>query len=266
MAAVARAIESMKAGLGHPQPLTDLARTGMFSPFYFHRMFREVTGMTPARFLAGLRMAEARRLLLYSSMTVARIGSAVGYTSLGTFTTQFMRLLGLSPGCFREVVRSLGDEPVGARLSAVRAWSGSRCGPVVALAGAPGSAALVVVRLFPAGQGRGPGSWAIAAETARVRLPAAAEPGEYAAFSVVVPAEVRLTDAFVDDLPDSYLIGAARVRLSHGGELPQAARMVLRRPRPTDAPVLAVTPLRWLVESSTGWHVAVDLSTVTLRC
>jgi AraC family transcriptional regulator len=272
---VVRAIEAMKSGLDSPQPLTALARSGMFSRFYFHRIFREVTAMTPARFLAALRMAEARRLLLHTTMPVTKISARVGYRSLGTFTTQFGRLVGVSPARFREVVRSLGDEPVGARLPALHAMvtrpvvtvgtrSGvtvgtrpgatvwTRPGAIMALSGAPGPESLVVGHLFHTGRSAEATLWALGIGSGPVRLPEVPGPGEYLSFSVVVPAAVRLVDALVDDVPGRCLAGGARVSFASDGQPRATVRVALRRPRTTDPPVLAITPLHWLVESTAG--------------
>jgi len=248
-AAVVQAIDAMKAGLGRPLSLADIARAGMFSPFYFHRIFREITAVTPARFLAALRMAEARRLLMHSAMTVAEISWRVGYESLGTFTTQFGRLVGVPPGRFRQLMRSLRAEPVDAVLPLLDTFGTSSRGPVLALSGVPPQRGLVVGGLCPTGSLRERhGAWTVATGTPRVRLPDPGPPGEYAAFSVVVPAETRLVDALVDDVPGSYLLGAARIRLSRG-PAPATVPVTLRHPRPTDPPVLAVAPLRWLAMS-----------------
>jgi len=85
--AVVRALTVMRQRLGEPQSLRDLARAAYLSPFHFHRVFRSVTSVTPGRFLAAMRMAEAKRLLVETPISVTDISIAVGYSSFGTFTT-----------------------------------------------------------------------------------------------------------------------------------------------------------------------------------
>src|SRR4051812_14197733 len=109
----------MRDRLAQPQPLRTLADAAAFSPFYFHQMFREITAVTPARFLAALRMAEARRLLLHSNLPVRQVGARVGYASPGTFSAQFARLTGTPPARFRAQARALGD----ARVAGALCWS-----------------------------------------------------------------------------------------------------------------------------------------------
>ncbi|HKT06192.1 MAG TPA: helix-turn-helix transcriptional regulator [Rugosimonospora sp.] len=249
-AAVARAIDAMRAELDAPHPLTVLARRGAFSRYHFHRVFHDVTAMTPARFLAALRMAEARRLLLHSAMPVTRISARVGYTSPGTFTTQFGRLTGITPARFRDLARSLGDEPVAARLPAVRAAAGRQAGAALRLSSPPYAESLVVGQLFPVVSPHRPGLWTLSTGIDRVRLPATPVPGEYLAYLVVVPAHVRLVDALVEAQPESYLIGNAHMSLTRDGQQGPAARLELRRPGPTDPPILGIMPMRWLIDTN----------------
>ena len=228
----------------------------MFSPFYFHRVFREITGLTPARFHAALRMAEARRLLLQTGLPVRRIGERVGYTSPGTFGTQFARLAGLSPARFREFVQGLGDERAGGRLSIQAGGPIRRPGATIVLSGVPVHGSVVLGRLCtdaPAGGG-GAGQWTIwtldgDCRPSPVHLPEVPGPGEYAVLTVVVPGGVRLADVLVDR-PGSYLMGRARVSLPAEDQSAARVHATLRWPEPTDPPNLAITPLTGLVPVS----------------
>ncbi|GAA3500052.1 AraC family transcriptional regulator [Streptomyces prasinosporus] len=110
-AAVLRVIDEMRANLGQELTIDDMARTAMFSKFHFTRVFREVTGTSPGRFLSALRLQEAKRLLLETDFSVADISSQVGYSSVGTFSSRFKFCVGVSPSMFRELegfTRSIG--------------------------------------------------------------------------------------------------------------------------------------------------------------
>ena len=50
-------------------------------------------------------MLEAKRLLLSTSLSVADIACRVGYPGIGTFTTRFTRMVGVSPGRYRLLPR-----------------------------------------------------------------------------------------------------------------------------------------------------------------
>lgn len=99
--AVERAIATMRANLGEPLTMDDLARSALFSKFYFSRLFQQATGVSPARFLSAMRLAEAKRLLRCTPVTVTRISHQVGYSSVGTFSTQFSIRVGTSPNSYR---------------------------------------------------------------------------------------------------------------------------------------------------------------------
>lgn len=101
--AVHRVIVDMQANLGQDLTIDDMARTAMFSKFHFTRVFRDVTGTSPGRFLSALRLQEAKRLLLDTTFSVADISSQVGYSSVGTFSSRFKACVGVSPSVFREL-------------------------------------------------------------------------------------------------------------------------------------------------------------------
>ncbi|MEU0743899.1 AraC family transcriptional regulator [Streptomyces sp. NPDC006134] len=112
-AAVLRVIDEMRANLGQELTIDDMARTAMFSKFHFTRVFREVTGTSPGRFLSALRLQEAKRLLLETDFSVADISSQVGYSSVGTFSSRFKFCVGVSPSMFRELegfARAIGQD------------------------------------------------------------------------------------------------------------------------------------------------------------
>jgi hypothetical protein len=88
--------------------------------------------------------------------------------------------------------------------------------------------------------------------TTRVRLPVRPQPGDYSAVAVVVPARTRLTDAFVDEVPGSYLLGMVRLRFPSDQDL-TTIPVPLRGPRPTDPPVVAAAPVRWLTARCPHW-------------
>jgi AraC family transcriptional regulator len=101
--AVARAIVTMRDNLGERLTIDDLARAAMFSKFHFTRVFLRVTGLSPGRFLSALRLAEAKRLLSTTVISVADISHQVGYNSVGTFSARFSSSVGVSPSGYRRL-------------------------------------------------------------------------------------------------------------------------------------------------------------------
>jgi AraC-like DNA-binding protein len=92
----------MRENLGEPFTIDDMARKAMFSKFHFCRIFRQVTGVSPGRFLSALRLQEAKRLLLSTEWSVADISNRVGYTSVGTFSSRFKFSVCVSPTTYRQ--------------------------------------------------------------------------------------------------------------------------------------------------------------------
>jgi AraC family transcriptional regulator len=106
--AVERAINYIWERYSEPLSLTEIAESTLLSRFYFGRLFRDTTGVTPGRFLGAVRIYQAKGLLLSTSMTITNISFAVGYNSLGSFASHFTASVGVSPGRFRRISRNGG--------------------------------------------------------------------------------------------------------------------------------------------------------------
>jgi AraC family transcriptional regulator len=96
-AVVRRVVDYLVAHLADSVTLTDLARLAGVSAPHFCRAFAESTGVSPHRFQIALRMEEATRLLARKEMSIADVGSAVGYDDPAYFSRLFARQTGLSP-------------------------------------------------------------------------------------------------------------------------------------------------------------------------
>ncbi len=80
----------------YPHSLGSVARYVGMSPFHFNRVFRQLAGMPPHRYLMRVRMARAAdRLLEGDSVTQAALHT--GHHNLSHFTRQFRSLHGVSP-------------------------------------------------------------------------------------------------------------------------------------------------------------------------
>lgn len=132
--AVARVIEAMYQRIGDELTIDDMARTAMYSKFHFSRMFRQVTGVSPGRFLSAVRFQEAKWLLGATSLSVAEISNRVGYSSLGTFSTRFKSSVGVTPTEYRSggfswcPAEPLGGDPAARLLGQVCEAMVGRCG------------------------------------------------------------------------------------------------------------------------------------------
>jgi len=99
--AVERVITAARERLGEPISLHDMSRVAYLSAFHFNRVFHQITGLPPAKFISAMRLDEAKRLLLNTNLSITDICFDVGYNSLGTFTRRFTQQVGLGPREFR---------------------------------------------------------------------------------------------------------------------------------------------------------------------
>jgi AraC-like DNA-binding protein len=99
--AVERVITSARERLCEPISLHDMSRVAYLSTFHFNRVFHQITGLPPAKFISAMRLDEAKRLLLNSNLSITDICFEVGYNSLSTFTRRFTQRVGLGPREFR---------------------------------------------------------------------------------------------------------------------------------------------------------------------
>ncbi|MFE2757572.1 helix-turn-helix transcriptional regulator [Actinosynnema sp. NPDC059335] len=135
----------MHENLGEHFTIDDMARTAMYSKFHFSRAFQRATGISPGRFLSAIRLQEAKRLLLCTSLTVTDISHRVGYTSVGTFSSRFRNSVGVSPTTYRELGGFAPEIPMARRAS--DASSTTVQGEILELPGRPPG--LIFVGLFP---------------------------------------------------------------------------------------------------------------------
>jgi AraC family transcriptional regulator len=89
--------------------LVDLASIAGYSPYHFHRIFRQVTGETPKAYLRRLRLERAVYRLKVSPDNVLEIALEAGFATNETFTRAFTRRFGMHPSTFRAVLREYRD-------------------------------------------------------------------------------------------------------------------------------------------------------------
>src|SRR5678816_1729202 len=95
--AVERVITNARERLCEPFSLHDMSRVAYLSEFHFNRVFHQITGLPPAKFISAMRLDEAKRLLLNTHLSITDICFEVGYNSLSTFTRRFTQQVGLGP-------------------------------------------------------------------------------------------------------------------------------------------------------------------------
>ena len=237
--AIARIWESY----GEPLSLSDIAKSAILSRFHFCRVFTEATGVSPGRYLSAVRIYQAKRLLVSTSLSVTDISLAIGYNSLGSFTNRFTESVGASPTRFRRMWGAgIHADPDPAPAEQTPA-SSSPNGTVTGLVDLPPdyAAARVYLGAFetPIIQRRPP-SWMIvdtrSASPASYRL-ANIPPGEW-----FIRAVAQADSADPEPWTRTSLLvgGLGSVTVTAGAV--SKVNITLRARRPTDLPILFAVP------------------------
>jgi AraC-like DNA-binding protein len=106
-ARVERAKDMIEARHTEPLSLSTIARDAGMSVFHFARIFSELEGRAPHRFLIDVRLAHAEARLL-AGASVTDTCFAVGFGSLSHFITTFRRRYGVTPSDFPRRTRYCG--------------------------------------------------------------------------------------------------------------------------------------------------------------
>jgi AraC-like DNA-binding protein len=95
-----------------PRPsVTQVARRAGIAPHHFIRLFRAVFGETPHQYRSLAQIERAKHLLILTDQTVTEVCMAVGFSSLGSFSTLFARRVGVSPSVFQRQHRAPAGQP-----------------------------------------------------------------------------------------------------------------------------------------------------------
>jgi AraC family transcriptional regulator len=254
--AILRVLPFMRERLTEEIERRQLADVAIMSPYHFLRTFHEQTGVPPVRFLGALRVEVAKRLLIETDDSVLDICHQVGYTSLGSFSTRFTEMVGLSPGRFRQLGKTFyRDLP--ALMQVVSSCPLPPGAPVLeASVERQHPDQVVFTGLFstPIPQGR-PMSCAVLLERDQQDFRVAA-PRSGTAFLFAVAMDA-------DAPPVDLLIGGSAVRaaaasgpLSFDQGPPVGQRLRLRSLDPLDPPMLLALPLLLHEKAAELGHVA----------
>ena len=96
-----RARDAMDRAYAEPLDVRSVAAVAHVSPAHFIRSFRAVFGETPHRYLQRRRVERSMFLLRETERSVTDVCFDVGFTSLGTFSSTFRRIVGETPSAYR---------------------------------------------------------------------------------------------------------------------------------------------------------------------
>ena len=96
-----RVRDRMDREYAQPLDVDKLARDAGMSAGHLSREFRQAYGESPYSYLMTRRIERAMSLLRRGDLSVTDVCFTVGCSSLGTFSTRFTELVGVSPSVYR---------------------------------------------------------------------------------------------------------------------------------------------------------------------
>jgi transcriptional regulator GlxA family with amidase domain len=101
LAYLRRARDLMDRDYAQPLDVPTMARAALMSTAHFSRKFRSAYGETPYSYLMTRRFERAKSLLRQGA-SVSDTCVAVGCMSLGSFSSRFTEIVGVSPTQYRD--------------------------------------------------------------------------------------------------------------------------------------------------------------------
>ena len=92
--------------LGAGLTLKQMAAAAHLSAYHFARQFKAATGMSPHQYVIVRRIERAQQLMEKSdNLSLAEVAVGVGFSDQSQFSHHFRRILGVTPGQFRNSAR-----------------------------------------------------------------------------------------------------------------------------------------------------------------
>jgi AraC-like DNA-binding protein len=105
---VRRAREFLHEHYNREVSLKDLAAVANLSPYHFHRVFCQQTGMPPHAYQVLLRITLAKSFLR-KRWPISQVASVTGFADQSHFTRHFKRLMGVTPGRYADPSKNVQD-------------------------------------------------------------------------------------------------------------------------------------------------------------
>ena len=101
---VIKALKYIEANLGTNLDLKEVARAACVSPFHFHRLFKQETGLTLKKFIEALKIDQAIKMIVRPETKIQDVAAYLGYNDAETFSRAFKRRYRISPDDLRKVL------------------------------------------------------------------------------------------------------------------------------------------------------------------
>jgi AraC family transcriptional regulator len=104
-AIVRQVIAELQRSLDDPPSFRELAARCYVSPYHFHRIFRAITGESPAEMTRRLRLERGAWQIRNTTYPISDIAFGAGYATHEAFTKAFQAGFGMAPSVFRSGLR-----------------------------------------------------------------------------------------------------------------------------------------------------------------
>ncbi|UWP61223.1 AraC family transcriptional regulator [Ruminococcus gauvreauii] len=84
--------------------LKELSGIAHLSTYYYSRLFKKETGLSPVNYILNLRISQAKILLVTTDKSIKEIAYALGYAHGASFTSAFTEKTGCSPRQYRKLM------------------------------------------------------------------------------------------------------------------------------------------------------------------
>jgi AraC family transcriptional regulator len=101
-----RVLDYIESNLSRDLTLSELAGIAGLSQHHFARMFKQTIGVAPYRYVLERRLERAKQMLRAAHSSLVEIGLSTGFNSQSHFTSAFHRMVGTTPGEFKNALVS----------------------------------------------------------------------------------------------------------------------------------------------------------------
>ncbi len=96
-----RVFEFIDENLDSNLSLKEVAKVAFFSPYHFHRIFKQLTGETLNEFITRRRIERSVSDILHRNVSISEIAHAYGFSDNSAYTKAFKKYYGISPSEFK---------------------------------------------------------------------------------------------------------------------------------------------------------------------
>lgn len=86
--------------------LKDMAKSAYLSSSFFHKVFKEVMGITPAQYLLETHLSNARQLLENTNKKIVDVAYSSGFSSCSYFNQVFKQNFKMTPNRYRKMQKN----------------------------------------------------------------------------------------------------------------------------------------------------------------